>query len=464
MIKSKLVKLLRSFLPSELRKFEQHLVSPASPVKEEVVNLLRFIRKQTVWNDTTLDRLKAYATLYPDKKHDDQHLRHLQSSLLKAAEEFLLLRAAVSQPLKAQMEILKIYQQRKLGSSFDSKVKAFEKQLEKSSERHEEYYYHRYQFHQTMMYNIGGRAEEAHTLLQSMTNDLDLYFAVAKLRHACAVISHQKMFKKDYDLGLLEAVLSKVEEGPMQSEPAIQLYYHTYRMLAQEDESAYRILRELLSDQSHILPETERRDLYLHTLNYCITHLNKGNKAFLRDIFLLYKEGVMNEVLMENGVLSPWTYKNIVSAGLKLEEIEWIEEFVEKYRSHLPVVHQPGFYQYNRARIHFVKEEFKEVSHLLQKVNIKDPFTMLAAKVLLIESHVESEKLELAEYALLNFLQLLKRKKGLTYHKTGYINFAKMGLKLVQLDPQDAEAGPRLRQEVMDLEMLVERDWLLTKL
>ncbi|MEM7038763.1 MAG: hypothetical protein AAF570_17380 [Bacteroidota bacterium] len=270
---------------------------------------------------------------------------------------------------------------------------------------------------------------------------------------------HRHLLNRDYRLDLLPTLLAHVETHKLTKLPEIALYYHSYRMLETDEEAHFRALKNGMFQHPDLLEPEDMRSVYMLTVNFCIQQINRGKSAWLEEVLSIYKEGLANEVLLENGRLSPWTYKNMVSAGHKTGDYAWTAEFIEAYRHRLESSHQDSFYAYSRAQLHFARGEFRKVIRLLNPTRLTDPFTQLDARVLLIKAWYEIGEFDLLEYQLDNFAQHLRRRKLQSYHRRHYKHFIDLTKRLVK--GKDTSA---LRKKIAEADILAEKGWLMGKL
>lgn len=101
---------------------------------------------------------------------------------------------------------------------------------------------------------------------------------------------------------------------------------------------------------------------------------------------------------------------------------------------------------------------------ILFQLHIKDTFTNLDAKVMLIKAYFELEDFRALESQLENFRKFLRRKEMLSYHRKNYLNFQKYVQQMIRLKAFDATKRQALRQDIEQEEMLSDRDWLLERL
>ena len=114
--------------------------------------------------------------------------------------------------------------------------------------------------------------------------------------------------------------------------PAIAIYYHSFKSISgQGSEEHFYQLKKQLDTKGALFPPQELRVIYLLTINYCISRINAGASSFVRESYDLYKNGLERDIFLENGVLSRFTFSNVVTTGLNLKEYKWVEDFIRDY-------------------------------------------------------------------------------------------------------------------------------------
>ena len=116
------------------------------------------------------------------------------------------------------------------------------------------------------------------------------------------MLSHQNVYKIEYDTGLLEDVLAFVERENLLDSPRIGIYYFLYKITLDKNniEDFFTLKKYFEADNS--IPLTEIKSAYLIAINFCINQLNTGNKGFINELFELYKNGIKKEIFIENGI------------------------------------------------------------------------------------------------------------------------------------------------------------------
>lgn len=461
MNKSKLSEIIYALSVPERNQLEKFIHSAYHNQHSGVIALFEYLRQTDPKDTAALEKPKVFAAVFGNETYNDLKLRHVSSYLQKVVEDFLVWNELEKNAGQKDIYLLESYRSRKINDAFEKEWNSTSKKMMQTAEFPLSYHYHKYKLYLEKYNNTRGRNLELQDVLQNINDELDAFYIINKLKHACNILSHQRIFKTTYQVPLIDEIIRHIEEKELFRIPDIDIYYNAYMILTLGEEKHYRRMKELILQNHHLLPEYEMRDVYLIAINFCIRQINNGNMPYTREVFELYKAGINNRLLFENGELSPWTFKNIVAAGLKLNETQWTHEFIETCYKYMPRQFQKTFYTYNKAKVSFANKDYRNVTRSLHNIEISDLFTNIDAKVLVIKAYYHLSEYELLDYLLDNLSQLLRRKKMLAYHRTNYSNFISFVRKLVNLKSYDATRQKKLVKEIEAAPILTEKEWLL---
>src|SRR5690606_1839426 len=100
--------------------------------------------------------------------------------------------------------------------------------------------------------------------LQALSDQLDHTYIAQKLKQVCLLLSHQAVYKKDYHFGLLDEILTYVQDQHLDKIPAVGMYYHCYLALQQpEKPELFRHFQSLIFQSGELFPKSEMRDLFI---------------------------------------------------------------------------------------------------------------------------------------------------------------------------------------------------------
>ncbi len=295
---------------------------------------------------------------------------------------------------------------------------------------------------------------------------LDLYYIVEKLRNICEVNNSKTIFETDGQHHLNDEVLQLAQTPPFNTYPQVQIYMRLLDTITQSDNDAsFYALQQLIQDNGHLLSEYEEREIYLALINFCIRKINQGSQKSLEECFELYKNMYEKDLLVSGQYLSPWTYKNIITAALRLDELDWTSEFIKGNYQQLSPEHRENAYNYNLAKYNFHIGEYNKVLDLLQKVEYDDIFYGLDARTLLMKVYYDLNEEE-ALYSLTDsFRVYLRRKKKIPKERRKtYLNFIKFIRRLIMLSPRDIKNLNVLESRIQQADRVADKAWILEKL
>jgi hypothetical protein len=250
------------------------------------------------------------------------------------------------------------------------------------------------------------------------------------------------------------------------------MYFRLYLMLTDPDSRFYFEALEILRQKERFFGKAELVEIYNYFQNYCIERINKGEELFLGEIFKLYQSQLEQDLMIEDGYLSEWHYKNIVTTGIRLREMEWVERFIERYREKLRPEVMSNAYRFNLASFHYAARRYDKVLDLLTRVEYSDLRYNLGAKALLLRTYYD-----LGEYDALHSLteslkQYLHRNKLMAdFRREGYANLFRLTRRAALLkanfpfysDRKIKQELARLNKNLAEASTVFNKGWLLEK-
>ncbi len=465
-MKNNRLKVLFSTLdPKEIRNFQKFIRSPFFNKEQILIDFFDFLVNYQRRSKAFPSKEKISLHLFPEQVYKDVRIRLLMSSLHKLIEHFLVYNRFFQNPIQFKIQLAKAYRLRNLPKHFEKNYRASQQLQEADSLRGAEYYFDKYQLQLEHYRFISIKKRTEDLYLQELSNTIDLSFIILKLRQSCYILAHQQVYKKHYDFGLLEAVIEYAQQKGQLTVPAVAMYYYCYLMLKNPNNGThFNDFQQLIFKHGDKFPESEIRDLYLLAINYCIKRINDGNEIFRSKTLELYKNGLSEKFLLEDNILSRFTYNNIVAAGLMNKEFDWVNTFIDQYKNALEKKYRESTFSFNKARLEYDRKNYPEALTLLQKSEYEDLLNNLIAKTLLMKIYYELEEFDLLTSHLDAMNIFIRRKKIIGYHQENYRNIISFTRRLIELNPFDKDAKKQFRTELEASKVLSEKDWILAQL
>jgi tetratricopeptide (TPR) repeat protein len=338
-----------------------------------------------------------------------------------------------------------------------------EKYFMESPRQDPEFQEQKFQYMVELLRTSGGGARTRNLNLQQLSDQLDKSWFLKKMKTAAELLSHQTVYKVEYNYGTLDLLLQHLQAHPniLQSQE-MSLYYNCCMALRFPDQSEYfQTMKPHLMNVEHFLPPDECREVVLLAINFCIRRLNAGNETYAQEGLQLYARALEKGYLFEKGELDRFTFRNVVAMGLMMHSYDWVEQFIRSNAEKIALPYRESMVSFSLARLAYSRKNYSEAMVLLQKADYDDLLLSLAAKTLLMKIYFEAEELRLLDALLDSMTIFLRRKKIIGYHKQNYLNIVKFGRKLSALNRYDRVAVANFKKAVETAPHLTERSWFL---
>ena len=465
MHKSKLIDLITVFDRKEKEALKKWVQSPVHNQHQKSTELILILLSKRSLTARTANRYHIYQQLFPKQEYDDAALKYLMSYAVKILEDFIEYLMQKRDAFLSKKNLIKFLTNRKLDKYAQQWIKRLEKQQSTELIQNNDYYYRQYQLERVIFeyQNVASRGKENN--LQDVLENHYLVFVLRTLRYACEVITHQRLYKSSYEVPLLDAVLLEVKAGKYQDIPAIQLYFNSYMALSSpEEEQYFKTLQQLLAEHHAVLPPKELKSIYLIAINYCVRRLNSGDEAYVQAVFELFQYGLQYAILVEDGKLSQFTYKNSVTAALRLNEFKWTAQFIKEYTPLLELAYQTNYELFAKSKLLFAQKDYDACLALLAQVDFDDVFLNMNAKSMLLKIYYECANFEALDALIVSFRRFLQRKTIVAYQRKIYENMIVLTEQLMTIPTYDKEKKQALYQTINDTHPLTEKPWLLAQL
>lgn len=468
---SKLLNLLRLLEPKEAIRFHDFLRSPFFNKDPLVIKLMDLIQNSYLKSPPTyLDDTQICKSLFgTGASKNGKRLVKAKHKLLQLFNRFL-----VEIGVEREEGIQTTFLLRELNLRGETKYfpgfsKKAEKKIDISRTTGIENKF-RIELERTL-HILKNENRSAHPQMKILFNSYSNLMFLWALRLAVMSLNQARVVGKAIDNTPIKMIVELFSSShPQDHQPTlIQLYHLLYLGLAHpEDPENYQNLRSLFSNCQTELHREVRTELYIGMSNICISRLNQGQLSYRRELFGIYKEMLQNNLLRDQeGKLSPFHFKNIVSLGSKLREFDWVESFIEKFENQLASYPDPVAKDYNTAVLLFYRGNYSDGIPLFQKVirSQEDAFYKLDARAYLLMSAYESNEVDIMESLVGSSRKFIDRMETISPERLeNYRRFVSHFRKLRNLSPDTQKGKAKLREQVKNSGQGPGMEWLLEKL
>lgn len=470
MKQSKTAVLLASFSPPDLHRFRRYLNASLFNENSILVKLFDLLVQEVIPPDGKIgEKEELWAALFSNTPYHDQTLRRLLSDLTGQALDFRAWMAFRNEPFHETAALLPTLTDPSLRKHFDGVVRQFELALKGETFHSPSAHYYQFLAHRSRHLQLEASAKKPDTLeyLEAADFQLDCFYFTQKLKHLCDALSYRNTLALNASLEEITGLASYLQSSSYAEVPLIKAYLLTLFMLQHpEQETFFHDLKSLLHNQGAHFEKKERHTLFIHLMNFCIdTKINTGRTDYFAELFDLYKVALDKEIILDEGLMDPFHYKNIITVGLRVKAFEWTERFIHDYTPLLPFSHQANALTYNLAKVYFQQGHYQKVIEQLREVEYQDLVYALGAKLMLLKTYFELGEFLALDSLSDSFRIFLQRHKRISREvKQQYLNVIRFVKKLSNVAPGDKRAIEKIRTQVDQCKALADKGWILEKL
>ncbi len=471
---SKLVKMFKALSPEECKYLRWFVQSNFFNTDPNLLRLYEALAKQCpAFPAKGMTKEGLFGKVFAGQDFQDGKWRNLVSKMTKVMEDYFVWLELEQQELTRQKLLTAAYGRRNLYEQFEKSTNALSEKLEKQSQQSADALRERmllnlqfYHHPQTAKVNNLGR-------LQSAMDDLDYYYFAEKLRLACDLKVFENIVVGAAPIRLMDEISMEVGQDAGKRFSYLELYV---RILSLHEKpvmiEAFLENFAAFTKFTRLLSSKDLQFGLIHLLNFAINQSNKGRVEFRPIVLKLYKMGLEENILAEDGKISASTFINVVSHGSALKEFAWTEGFIKTYESRLDSSVRNETKTISLGFLSFYKKDHARTIRLLHDFPFEDFNLVLMAKMLLIRSYYELFETDHTYFDLLISYskaldKFIKREKLLPgAKKNWYLNFVVELSKIARMGYQnrlDRMTEKKLATEIESQEMVL-KQWLLDKL
>ncbi|MFT4759772.1 MAG: hypothetical protein ACI9XO_000996 [Paraglaciecola sp.] len=492
MYKTNCLKLLKKLSIAELRRFREYVESPFFN-KNERVKMLCALIYETLPNfgNGSLDKKMLFSKLFNNQPYSRLPINNIVSDLQKLLLDFLAYEEISVAPDWNIIPQMRALQKQEIPQLIEQRARRYRQIQEKSKTRNADFFQQESQFYDQLDKLFLNKQKRGYDENLQLRNDaLDHFYQISKLQIACDMQSRNTVMGTNYRWEIPQvadtsevSVTYHTDEIPDKNKGAdtpkvsaiwtIQIYTKTLQMLEnRNEEQHYFDLKKLLNEHFDLFPKSELAGIYSFALNYCVQKINFGKKEYDREILELYQTLLQRELIFKNGFLTQWTFRNIVTIGIRTGAFDWTEAFILNYQKRLLPEERENAVSYNLASLYFSKKEHQVALLELQKVYFTDNFYQIGAKTIQLKSYFELEETEAFLSLVTAFNRYLRRHRQLSkYHQELNLNFIKMAKKVYLWQNSEGRIGRKmflkkgedLAAELVGIERIANKNWLESK-
>lgn len=483
MHKSRLVSLLKSLNKQEFRRLGRFLRSPFFNNNDEVIALYDYLKNNNHYPNFTAPVLtkeqvdkKVFGKYTLPYEYDPRRIRDCMSHLSLLVIDFIGIIEAqdISGLVKDQL-ILKALAKRNLHKLFEDKTTQAIQGLETNAIVDHQYYKLMFELRSAFFFHPDTpKLQQSAQAINAVMENLDLFYALSKLRISCELRSREHILAEQYHIDLIDEII-QLSNIKYQSHTCLfQIYTNLISLFSDGYQAViYNESKNLYFENLKSISKEEQKIILHYLINIVSTGVNKG-LVNIQEVFELYKSGLKHQVLILNKRITPESFSNISVLGSKLGAFDWTRQFMNDYEQFLDEDIREDTKLMSLAYWYFNKKEFDQTIELINEHQLPGKIFYIRTRALLIRTYLEKYIEDQLFYQILSsntdaFRKQVERNKLISDNKKiaykNFIKFIKRIVNLIQNQPTRLEQKlKKLELELKQTDMVVARSWLIQKI
>ena len=476
MFKSTLTEVLKTFSKQEIKEFSLFIQSPYFNTNQSVIKLFEQIRKHhPEFDEKAMDKKLLFEKAFRKIRCGESFMRMSVFRLMELAKKFLIQKNLERNDLNNDTVLLEELNFRELHGLMMKSIKVLESRLARKKAKEADAYLAKYRLeyfknevkaNDTKLITYKDTLDEELMLEQK---NLNIFFFINSLKFFQYFLN-QKTYvvnAKGYPDFMNNIFDFLNQNSEYLNVPVLNVYYNICLMLIKKDEKYFFELKKMLFENKNDISYNEKFNLTAILRNYAQKQFNDGRDEFKTYVIDILKYSIKHKLLtfsQQGKYISETRFMNIVWAGIRSNELDWLEGFIKKFTDMLEPDKTQYVIAYSTAAIEFERGNYSgALEKLVKSGPIKNVFFKAAIKQLTIMIYYELHWYVQASELLDSFVHFVKANKLLPEM---YINksnsFIGYFSRLLKLNYKTGNDSFEISKLISELEPTSEK-WLLKK-
>lgn len=479
--------MLSSFSQDEMKEFEKFVASPFFSKGRDLFPLFKVIKSFYPGFNLNKDKENftaeyIFKKLFPGKNFDPKAsanlINTLTSELFKSGKEFLIQLELRNETSIKNSFLLHQLRKKSLYNEFEKeneKINATESKLKGGGV---EYFMNKCLMSKASVeYFIS--IQDFQKAIEGVSKFSD-YMITSAFISAFNCIEQKKISKNAYNLKTavsipdilikytdLNSFVADLKNTDNQLYPYIAISYLAYLMdTFPEEENYFYEMKKMVYENIELFNQKVRFILLGKLESYCVgKSMSNTADKFFHEEFEIYKKSLELDCYKysKDDHLSLVNFRNFMYAAIDCNELDWLENFINKYTDELQSDHRENMKFYSLANLNYARKDYEKALEHLIKVKYEFFLFKIDVKALMFRIYFEMELYENAISVMNTMKQYIETTSDLSeLFKKRYKNFVKFSNDLlkIRLSTGTKDYG-LLKKKINEENLIISKNWLI---
>jgi len=456
----RIIKLIRILSGREWIKVKKMASSPyftSNPKIQLFFNYMDQFRPMVDLSEITKE--DVFSKIFINEKYKDTKLRKLFSECVELIRQFLLIEKINQDEQIVQLNLLEIYQERKLNGEYELLEKRLLDEFKNHKYLSPKFLTKRNKLHEIRLAVLG--KEKAVERRKTIKNLLEDAFIYNDLKMSISIA--EEINSKN--------ILNFEEFGKPDTIPFLIILYQNFANLTIEfDQKLFDALLELYYELDEDFPFEHKIDFYQYLQNAIIIQYNLKPSLYTEKAFKVCLEGAKISQITKS--ISSSLFFGLIIIGSKLKHFDWVEKFIKDQENYLPKSEREEALFIGKLNFLFLKGKLEEAFDFYNSNKANEIYNSINIKLTYLRIVFELFLKKESYYILLNSrIKSTKRwvvnsKKLSQQRKEPIVNFFTTMNALVILREKNKvtpKSKKDLKKKIVDNNKLISKLWFIEK-
>jgi hypothetical protein len=432
---TKLIKLLKTFTETEIKKFRDFVKSPYHNKNQNIIKLYEAIVKfYPSYESDLLTEKYIYSKVFGSIQFDYFKIKNLTSDLYNLGLEFFRLQPNNMTSFDRDYNLLVELRHRRLWGYHRKMVKAIEKQFSDITIKDDRFLYNNYLL--TMESHLSNVLEKPNSIERIQDEYESFYeYSVLNLLKFYSLMMHiTKENKVNIDMKMFNEVITYIEKNPVSSNPTIIAYKYIVLLSSSRKEEYYFLLKKHYFDNFEKMSYEDAYYINMYIVGYATDMYNlNADYRFIQECFDLLKHAYLNDRVTLGELLYP-NFINYVKVFTRAGHTELARNFISELKVKLPGDQLENCLNFSNAFIAHKEGRLDEALKLAVKVKFPWFIMKIQSKVLLVQLNYELGNFEETRELIESFKKTLTKEGGISEdYKVSISGFLRLTITLINI-------------------------------
>ena len=328
------LELLDSLNNKQQQQFGLFLHSSYFNVPKRLQDAYAFLLRSKYLNQPERLKSELFSALYPGESYEDSKIRLLYSDLLQQLKKFLFIEHQRNNTDQQELYLVKYLRRAKRLHLFERTASSLKEKLQNSKTWNPEAFDTLNEIDMEIMSHESFKNRFTLFNFQESSETLEISALIKRLRIYLEQLSQEAISTSRSTYPLLNEWIHEARQKNWDRHPELQIYMQALQLFVEPDQTDhYKAFLLLLKTHEMHFDFERERELYLTALNYGIRKINKNITEFFGHTLELFRHGVRKGWLLDYGVMSSLTYKNIIVLCIRMDDLSLAIQLLEEYKN-----------------------------------------------------------------------------------------------------------------------------------